>query len=181
MKAISLLIAASLLPFAATRATEKPHPNTTISLVEPLHLDVQAKPTKLISPWIHLTSADDCGGAFRAVAVVQCIVGVTGAPRAVACVQTSDAAFGRAVMAALGHTRFSPAIKGGKAVAIQMRARVSCFIPPRRAVVPRRAVYFGGYFGVDEGQQEFLRETANYPAFSHSGPFVQLRGAGSFP
>lgn len=184
MKAIPLLIAASLLPLAAahatpsarvSRATAKPNANTKVSFVEPPHLDVPAKPRKLVPPKIQPTAGDIALGALNAHAVVQCVVDTTGTPRDVKYVDASSAAFGRAAVAAMVHSRFSPAIKGGKAVAIQMRARIACDIPlPGRKPMNSDENYFSSSL-------QFLQQTANFPAFSNSGPFTQMRGAGSYP
>ena len=138
MKPKPLLVASSFLalvagctttPVKVSRAPVKADAHFTIAYFEPSQVDVPAKPTKMVPPPIRIKDADLAAGAFDEYALVQCIVDPAGTPREVQWVEASDAVFARAAATSIAESRFSPAKKGGKAVAMKMETRIACHIP----------------------------------------------------
>jgi len=116
---------------------------------------------KMVPPQIRITDDDLAKHAFDEYAVAQCIVDPAGIPREAQCVAASGAVFARAAVTAIGHSRFSPAPKGGQTVAMKMETRISCHISLSGPTSPGALT--------DDRRTHYAEETSSYS--SASDPF----------
>lgn len=140
MKPEPLLVTSGLLAlvsgcavFEVGRAPIKAEAHFTVAHIEISHVDVPPKPTKIVSPPVRIRSPED---GLDGYAIVQFIVDANGIPREVQWVEASDELFADLAATAITESRYSPARKGGKAVATKMEQRCTVRSVRANSVLP---------------------------------------------